>query len=257
MPLHGADDLDADAEAAALVRPNIALYEAYAAFKMARYAEARGIWERLAERDVAEAWFNLGVLAEDGLGEPRDPERALRLYQRGAQGGSVKAQYRLALIHLDGRLIEADRGVAEGWLEAAAAAGHDDSQRLLAQLRAGAASDDLLVARLLESEGRTTEAAAIYARLSERGDLAARTRLAWMHEAGRGVARDLERAAALFASAAEGGDPEAQFALSVMLRTGAGRKRDVAAADRWLQRAADAGHVEAQQLRAGATTQVK
>lgn len=243
-----AQALDQAAAVDVLARPNIALYEAYAAFKMARYAEARQTWERLAERDVAEAWFNLGVLAEDGLGEPRDDQRALRLYQRGALGGSVKAQYRLALIHLDGRLIEPDRAVAEGWLEAAAAAGHDDSQRLLAQLREGAGSDDLLAARLLESEGRVEDAAAIYRRLSDRGDLAARTRLAWMHEAGRGVTRDLDLAATLFASAAEGGDPEAQFALSVMLRTGAGRERDLAAADVWLRRAADAGHAEAQRL---------
>ncbi len=245
-----AEAVDQTAAEDALVRPNIALYEAYAAFKMARYAEAKRTWERLAERDVAEAWFNLGVLAEDGLGEPRDDQRALRLYQRGALGGSVKAQYRLALIHLDGRLIEPDRAVAEGWLEAAAAAGHDDSQRLLGQLREGGGGDDVLVARLLESEGRVEEAAAIYQRLSDRGDLAARTRLAWMHEAGRGVPRNLERAAVLFASAAEGGDPEAQFALSVMLRTGAGRERDPVAADVWLQRAADAGHAEAQRLRA-------
>lgn len=231
-----------------VARPSIGLYKAYAEFKMARYAPARQIWEALAAREVSEAWFNLGLLAEDGLGEPKDAARALDFYERGARGGSAKAQYRLALIHLEGRLLAPDRAVAERWLEAAAAGGDDDAARQLAALRAGARGDDYLAARLLESEGKVAEAASAYRRLSDHDHLRARTRLAWMHEAGRGVARDLALAADLFESAAERGDAEAQFALSVMLRTGAGRARDEAAAERWLRKAAAAGLQEAQVL---------
>lgn len=245
-----AQPLDVDEVADLTARPNMALYKAYAEFKMAHYAEARQIWQALADKDVAESWFNLGVLAEDGLGEPRDPAKALALYEQGARGGSVKAQYRLALIHLEGRLVKPDRAVAVHWLEAAAAAGHDDSERLLAMLAGKGEADDDLNARLLESEGKVEEAAAIYRRLSDRGDLAARTRLAWMYEAGRGVPRDLGQAADLFESAATQGDAEAQFALSVMLRTGAGRAQDEQAADVWLNKAAEAGHQEAIRMRA-------
>lgn len=228
-----------------LARPSIALYKAYAEFKMAKYAEARQIWQALAERNVAESWFNLGILAEDGLGEPRDSRRALEFYERGALAGSTKAQYRLALLYLDGRLVEPDRSKAERWLEAAAAGGDVDAARQLEQLRTGATTDDYLAARLLESEGRMAEAAAAYQRLSAQGNVRARTRLAWQYEAGRGVPRDLGRAAELFTSAAELGDAEAQFALSVMLQTGAGQARDETAARKWLQRAAEAGYPEA------------
>lgn len=240
-----AEALD-DGELEELVsRPSIALYKAYAEFKMAKYAEAREIWQALADRNVAEAWFNLGILAEDGLGEPRDGRRALEFYEKGALAGSTKAQYRLALLYLDGRLVAPDRDLAERWLEAAAAGGDQDATRQLAQLRTGADTDDYLAARLLESEGRVVDAAQAYRRLSVHGDVRARTRLAWLYEAGRGVPRDLARAAELFAAAAELGDPEAQFALSVMLRTGAGQARDDAAARRWLQKAAEAGYPEA------------
>ena len=241
----GAEAID-DGELADLVsRPSIALYKAYAEFKMAKYAEARQIWQALAERDVAESWFNLGILAEDGLGEPRDSQRALAFYERGALAGSTKAQYRLALLYLDGRLVEPDRKLAERWLEAASAGGDHDAARQLEQLRSGATTDDYLAARLLESEGRVIEAAAAYQRLSGQGNVRARTRLAWLHEAGRGVPRDLARAAELFTSAAESGDAEAQFALSVMLHTGAGQARDDDAARRWLMKAAEAGYPEA------------
>ncbi|HRP98334.1 MAG TPA: tetratricopeptide repeat protein [Rhodocyclaceae bacterium] len=234
------DEIDA-----LLSRPSIALYKAYAEFKMADYANARRIWLALAERDVAEAWFNLGILAEDGLGQTRDPRAAIDYYRRGAAGGSPKAQYRLALLYLEGRLLEADRASAEHWLERAAAAGHDDAARQLEQLRAGVKADDYLAARLLESEDRMAEAVAIYMRLADQGEVRAQTRLAWLYEAGRGVPRDLARAAALFGAAAARGDAEAQFALSVMLRTGAGMARDDEAAAMWLTRAARAGHPEA------------
>ena len=226
-------------------RPSIGLYKAYAEFKMANYVDARRIWQALADAGVAEAWFNLGLLAEDGLGESADFERALAAYQRGAEGGSVKAQYRLALLYLEGQRLKPDRAMAEHWLRRAANAGHEDATRQLFALQSGVHSDDYLALRLLESEGRVAEAATAYRRLSDGGNLRARTRLAWFYEVGRGVGRDLGMAADLFESAAKLGDAEAQFALSVMLRTGAGRRQDLGAADAWLLKAAQAGYPEA------------
>lgn len=124
-----------EAELVALVeRPSIGLYKAYAEFKMADYDSARRIWQALAERDVAEAWFNLGILAEDGLGEPKDAELALARYRRGAEAGSVKAQYRLGLLHLDGRLTAVDTDQARHWFAAAAAAGDAEAVRRLEAL---------------------------------------------------------------------------------------------------------------------------
>jgi uncharacterized protein len=130
----GVQALD-EAELADLVqRPSIGLYKAYAEFKMADYASAGRIWQALAERGVAEAWFNLGILAEDGLGQPADPALALERYRRGAEAGSVKAQYRLGLLYLDGRLTEADPVQARRWLSEASAAGDEEAARMLKAL---------------------------------------------------------------------------------------------------------------------------
>lgn len=238
--------------AAIMSNPNIGLYKAYAEFKMARYASARGIWEVLADNGIAEAWFNLGILAEDGLGEPVDHALALKRYRQGAEGGSAKAQYRLALLHLDGRLLTPDRQRAQHWLRMAAESGYEDAVQLLRQLTGESPEDHYLSARLLESEGHAEQAAAIYRRLSEAGNLRARTRLAWLYEAGRGVERDLDSAMALFRSAAEAGDAEAQFALSVLLATGVTGEHDPDAARQWLNRSAAAGYPEAIAARAGA-----
>lgn len=239
------NELSAAEVADIAAQPSMGLYKAYAEFKMARYGDARRIWQALADRGVAEAWFNLGILAEDGLGEPSNGRLALEHYARGAAGGSVKAQYRLALLHIEGSIVQPDRQIAEQWLDAAARGGHVDAARQLEVLRGGVDVDDYLAIRLIESEGRTEEAADAYRRLSEQGNMRARTRLAWMYETGRGVPRDLAQAAQLFESAATRGDAEAQFALSVMLRTGAGRPRDDAAAQAWLVDSASAGYPEA------------
>lgn len=249
--LPAAAALSSDELAEITSNPSIGLYKGYAEFKMAHYAEARQIWTALTGKGTAEAYFNLGILAEDGLGEPRDPARAVALYEQGAKGGSVKAQYRLGQIYREGKLVPADRKAAELWLGKAAEAGDQEAAAQLAVLRGGTTADPYLAARQLESEGRASEAAAAYRRLSDAGDLRARTRLAWLYEAGRGVDRDLPRAAQLFRSAAEGGDAEAQYALAVMLETGAGQATNTEESAQWLRRAAAGGYPEAiQALRA-------
>lgn len=225
--------------------PSMGLYKGYAEFKMAHYDNARQIWQALVDKGNAEAWFNLGLLAEDGLGEDKNMVEALARYTRGAEAGSTKAQYRLARIYLDGQGVPADPARGEAWLARAAEGGDDAAKEELATLRAGIPTDAFVAARRLESSGNAAAAAEAYRKLSDAGDLRARTRLAWLYEAGRGVARDLARAADLFQSAAEGGNAEAQFALSVMYETGAGRPKDPATADRWLRKSADAGYPEA------------
>ena len=126
--------LDPEELDALVARPSIGLYKAYAEFKMARYDCAREIWSALAQAGVAEAWFHLGILAEDGLGEPRDPAAALERYRRGGEAGSSKAQYRLGLLHLEGRLVPADPAQARYWLAVAAANGDEEAARRLSAL---------------------------------------------------------------------------------------------------------------------------
>jgi TPR repeat protein len=65
-----------------------ARYRAHAEFRLARYAQARELWAALAdETGNAEALFMLGVLAQEGLGEPRNPARAEAFFTRAAQAG--------------------------------------------------------------------------------------------------------------------------------------------------------------------------
>jgi TPR repeat protein len=218
--------------------PAMGNYKAYAEYKMGHYDTARHVWEVLAGRGNPDALFNLGNLAEDGLGEPKDLTKAEQLYLAAASAGGFKAQYRLGMLYSgDGPLRNIDK--ARLYLSLAAQQGDRDAAARLASLaHPDRPPSDFEQAELLSTGGRKAEAAAIYQRLADSGDAHARTRLAWMYESGQGVERDLDEAGRLFKLASEAGDAEAQFAMAVMLRTGKGQPVDVEQSAVWLQRSA-------------------
>lgn len=223
-----------------LRNPAMGNYKAYAEFKMAHYAAARAVWEALAGVGNGDALFNLGILAEDGLGEPRDMAKAETLYTSAAGAGNFKARYRLGILYSAGSLLPRDTAKARNYLTLAAQDGDKEALAMLAALdQPGRPRSSFEEAEWLGASGQHGEAAALYRQLAEAGDPRAQTRLAWMHEAGQGVSRDLQEAARRFELAAVAGEAEAQYALAVMMRTGKGRDKDLAQSEMWLQRAAD------------------
>jgi len=230
-----------------LRNPAMGNYKAYAEFKMARYAQAREVWETLAGIGNGDALFNLGILAEDGLGEPKNMPKAEALYTSAAQAENFKARYRLGMLYSAGVLLPRDVEKARLYLTLAAEGGDKEALATLAALEQPAGNQTRLQqAEWLGASGRHAEAAALYRELADAGDRLAQTRLAWMHEAGRGLNRDLDEAARRFEIAAVAGDAEAQYALAVMLRTGKGRARDLTQSGLWLQRAAAQSHPAAE-----------
>lgn len=237
----GEDEIDL---AEIVRRPEYGNYRGYAEFKMARYASAKRIWEALDERSFGEAAFNLGILYEDGLGVPRDIDRALGYYRRGAMLGSPKAMFRAGVMYwLGAPGVAVDRREGRRYLSMAAAAGDSEAQRYLAaESTGGDANDPVLRADQALAAGHAEEYVAILKAAAESGHVRAQTRLAWSYESGRGVARDLALAAQWFSTAAKAGDGEAMYALAVMYGTGAGQTKDALQAEQWLQRSAAAGY---------------
>ena len=226
-----------------LRNPAMGNYKAYAEFKMGHYAAARAVWETLAGVGNGDALFNLAILAEDGLGERKNMLRAEALYLSAAQAGNFKARYRLGMLYSAGVLLARDADKARLYLTLAAEGGDKDALAALALLEQPSGSRSRFQqAEWLGASGRLAEAAHLYRELADAGDTQAQTRLAWLHEAGQGVERDLLEAGRRFEIAAVAGEPEAQYALAVMLRTGRGRERDLAQSRVWLSRSAAQGH---------------
>lgn len=251
LPAHGEESSAADW----LRNPSIGNYRAYAEFKMANYPAARQIWETLASTGNTEALFNLGILAEDGLDETRDMNKAIALYTAAAEAGGFKAQYRLGMLYSSGGAVPRDDTKARRYLALAAATGDADAAARLAALDGPGdrAQTPFERAEIHASRGEHAAAAALYTQLAKGGDAKARTRLAWMYEAGRGVDRDLAEAARLFLVSAQAGDAEAQYAIGVMAMTGRGQPMDPASAREWLQKAAAQNHAAARAALAGDT----
>ena len=234
-----------------LRNPAMGNYKAYAEFKMAHYAAAREVWQTLAGIGNGDALFNLGILAEDGLGEPKDMARAEALYTGAAAADNFKAQYRLGLLYFAGQQLPRNTMKARLYLTQAAVHGDKDAQAMLDQLgQPDAALTPFAQAELLGGSGQHVQAAAIYRTLAHSGDATAQTRLAWAYEAGRGVEQDLQEAARRFELAAQAGNAEAQYALAVMLRTGRGRVVDLEKSAEWLDRSAAQNYPAAQAAQA-------
>lgn len=227
-------------------KPEIGNYKGYAEFKMAHYGNARRIWEALDARNFGEAAFNLGILYEDGLGVARDMERALAYYRRGAANGSVKAAFRVGKLYwLGAPGITRDEAEGRRYLAQAAATGDGEAARILAAAGTANSANPLDEADRADAAGRASDATALLESAANGGNVEAQTRLAWRYEAGRGVARSLERAAEWFTRAAVAGNGEAMYALAVMHATGAGRPHDEALARQWLEKSAAAGNPQA------------
>jgi TPR repeat protein len=237
FPVHSQDSIAADW----IKNPAMGNYKAYAEFKMANYETARHIWEILAGLGNPDALFNLAILAEDGLGEPKSMSKAEALYTSAADAGGFKAQYRLGMLYSgDNPAFPKDLNKARKYLTMASQGGDRDAAARLATLdQPNRPLSDFEKAELLSSGGRHQEAAAIYTQLIQTGNVAAQTRLAWMYEAGRGVERSLSRASELFMKSAQAGDAEAQYAIAVMYRTGRGQELSKENSLNWLKKSAD------------------
>jgi TPR repeat protein len=233
-------------------RVSLTLFKGYAKFKMADYAAAQEIWLPLAEEGVGEAFFNLAILQEDGLGRPKNLPKALSYYKRAANAGSRSAMYRLGLLYSNE--VNKNLNQARHWMIKAAADGDTDAKEWLTHhsLRQEGVSgkDDIgsfYWAEQARLRGEYTLARETFKQLSRQDHIRARTKLAWLWESGLGGPRDLKKATQLFKLSAEQGDAEAQYALAVILQQGLVDEKDESQAIEWLKKAAKQGHAGAQQ----------
>lgn len=70
--------------------------QARAAMRLGYVREARAMWERMAREDDAQAWFELGRLAQSGLGERADAAQARHCFAHAARLGHAEAASRRA-----------------------------------------------------------------------------------------------------------------------------------------------------------------
>ncbi len=184
-----------------------AVESALAAYEAGNLPEAERRFRALADQRVPLAEFNLAMMMlRDEL--PRNDRRdAVKLLERAASGGFVRAEHALGEVHEQGLAGEPrDLALSNRWFELAARHGHVDAQVALATayfLGRGAAKDE-------------REAAHWYREAAKGGDVGAQYILASMYEHGDGVGQDLRLALYWYDIAARNGDDAASFKRDAM-----------------------------------------
>ncbi len=157
--------------------------------------------------------------------ERRDFATAYKILRPLAEEGDSGAQYSLGLMYLSGWGVKKDWTEAGKWFRRAADQGDEYSK--------------LLLAIVLDAEGKFVEAANLYRFAADKGEASAQFRLGQLYLDGRGVPKDPAEAAKLFRRAAEQGYAEGQEKLGILLFEGVGIRQDASAAVKlWLKAAA-------------------
>lgn len=133
--------------------------------------------EELAEAGNADALYHLGMLHQNGVGTPRDLERALGYFRRAAAAGSALGAYKLGCYHAGQYgIVAPDEAQALRYKLVAAEAGYS-----LAQLD---------VAAIFARRGETATAAAWLGKAAAQGEPRALLALSNLHGGGHGAPRD-------------------------------------------------------------------
>ena len=82
---------------------------------------------KLADKGVAEAQYNLGVIYANGEGVPENDALAVKWYRKAADQGDADAQYNLGVMHANGYGLPENNIRAYLWWSMAKTQGHKNA----------------------------------------------------------------------------------------------------------------------------------
>ena len=187
--------------------------QANEAYQKGDYAQARAIWQHLAENGDGQAMNNLGVLFDLGQGVDLDEGRALYWFARSASAGHPSGMSNYGRMLEQGRGIDANPQEAARWFDLAARQGQPEAQYNLG---------------LMYESGHGVQqdhkaAAAWYSRAAAQQQTDALARLGHLYRTGQGVEKNQARATLLLYAAAMRGSIHAMKELEDMAGPSASR----------------------------------
>ncbi|NQU59746.1 MAG: sel1 repeat family protein [Rhodospirillales bacterium] len=229
-------------------------------------------YRQVLKEGLPEDQFALGLAFRDGLGIPRDPKKAAKLFELAAGKGIKQAQLEIAFAYDKGLGVTPSPGKATKWYYQAAAQGDPFAQFKLARrlvAGTGVRKDEAASVKWFRRSAKQGMALAQYhlgrsyakgrgvgknlvnafklqIEAAKKGLALAQYRLGKIYANGEGVAKDAAKAADWFRKAAVQGDKRSQFSLARILRKGLGLPKNEAEALIWYKKAAEAGHGKAQ-----------
>ena len=104
------------------------LEDGFTAFKAGSYEKALRLWLPIAEKDNADAQYNIGILYMKGLGVEKNEKTAFVWYKRSAANGNTDAMYNLGTMYNQGRVVIRSTKDAVKWWKKSAELGNASGQ---------------------------------------------------------------------------------------------------------------------------------
>jgi uncharacterized protein len=201
------------------------------------YDKAFEVYVAEAQKGIADAQFNLGVLSLNGQGTKKDHQKAFLYFLLAADQEHVEACNCLGHMFQEGLGCEENEEQALYWFDKAAAHGCMDSQVSAAKLH--------LKIKTSGTEFETNEqvASRLYNEAAEHGNLEAQLVLATLAERKQGA---VQKALKWYLKAAQQGDVDAMMHIGDIFFYGKGIKQSHLDAGRWYKLAANLNYPEAQ-----------
>lgn len=199
------------------------------------YAQAQASYAIAAENHSPVGEFNLGLIYEEGKGQPVDLEKARALYQQAADQGHPQAMTRLAGLYFNGINGSSDPQIALEWYQKAAEKGDRDA---LYQL--GLLSETGIATKL-----DATTALNYYQLSAKLGSQQGMLAAARMLQYGVGVAKDTKQAGSYYEMLAGLGNAFAQYQLASLFNTKELPETTTGEGKKWLQEALKNGSPQA------------
>jgi TPR repeat protein len=194
-------------------------------------AAALSLFKEAADAGHVRAFYQLGYMAQRGLGRSQDLAEANGLFKTAAEQGDPFGMLAYGANLSQGRGIAKDLESGIGLLNKSVEMGHTYAMNALGSMYyhgEGVKINPQRGVRFFEAG-------------LARDDIYSMRNLAIAYQQGKGVKKDINKAKDLFAKASLGGHPQAPTDLGVMYYNGTGVIKDVAAAAKWYAIGAERG----------------
>jgi TPR repeat protein len=186
---------------------------------------------KAAEEGNLDAQTNVGFHYQNGIGIPKDENKAFEWYMKAAKGGNVDAQNNLGDCYKNGIGVPKNDKESFEWYIKAAEGGSLNAQTNIGHYYLNE----------IGVEVDLNKSIYWYSKAAEGGCEIAQYHLGCFYESGVGVEKDGVKAFKYFKKSAESGYLDSQVKLSFFYNCGYGTKKDIKNSIYWLEKAAKNG----------------
>ncbi|MCB0510146.1 MAG: SEL1-like repeat protein [Bacteroidetes bacterium] len=195
------------------------------------YENAIKWWQMAANQGHALSQYYLARMYIQGIGIPKDDNKAFDLYLLAAKQNYAEAQNIIGFLYDNGHGVKQNEKEAFHWFQKAANNGNAEAQFNLGNFYRIGRGTEVDLAKAIEWYGKS----------AKNGYNGAQFELGKMYLEGNGVSKNIEKSIALFQLAAKQNLPIAQNALGMIYQKGLGVEVDYQKAETWYTKSAEFG----------------